>query len=106
MIFLTIFPYLQPVTVTWSLLTVSLVVLHAGLNYLHNCKDSYMRLYGDCDLILCLQEDKNISVIVLRVVLTHTVCMQQEFSPLFLLQSPHESPKVLTTLNLNYIAHT
>ena len=25
-------------TVTWLLLTVSLVVLHAGLIYLHNCR--------------------------------------------------------------------
>ena len=29
---------LQPVTVTWLLLTVSLVVPHAGLIYLHSCR--------------------------------------------------------------------
>ena len=50
-------------TVTWLLLTVSFVVPHAGLIYLHNCrltgggigfgvkKIHNMRLYGHCDLI-------------------------------------------------------
>ena len=50
-------------TVTWLLLTVSLVVPHAGLIYLYNCrlagggfrfgvkKKTFMRLYGPCYLI-------------------------------------------------------
>ena len=84
---------------TWLLLTVSLEVLHAALIYLHSWrltggdfgfgvkKNTYMGLYGCCNLIFWFPENINISLLVLRVVLSHTVCMHQKCSPLFLLQS-------------------
>ena len=83
---------LQPVTVTWSLLIVSLVVPHAGLIYLHNCKYIYEAIWS-LRFNPLFSRKINIFLIVLRVVSSHTVCMQQEFSPLFLLQSPLRVPK-------------
>ena len=98
-------------TVRWFLLTVSLIVPHLGLFFLHSCrltgvaldlgwKTTYMRLYGRCDLIFWFPENINIYLIVLRVVLSHTICIHQKCSPLFLLQSrkarvPNYWPNIL-----------
>ena len=89
MIFLTIIPRLV-IRTTWQLVTAHWLLVVLQLWFISTAADSrlvtldlewintYMRLYGCCDLIFWFPENVNISVIVLRVVLSHTVCSRWE----------------------------
>ena len=85
-------------TVRWLLLTVSLVVPHAGLIYLHNWGFTYMRLYGHCDLTFWkyFRKYKHFSDCIESCIESHSLHAPEMFSSVPTAKQGGESTKLMT----------
>ena len=102
-------------TVTWLLLTVSLVVPHAGLIYLHNCrltgggigfgvKISYEAIWSLRFNLLISRKSKHLCDCIESCIESHSLHAPEMFSSVPTAKQEGESPKLLTKHSILVIA--